>query len=122
MPNPSRTKQTTIAGWASKSSKKKRTSETEKALKKVSPESVGCIDLTGDSEDDCVSGRKREQRLGNLRKKLNPLSERKGRRKKAGLKTTGLEAGDYEDVIVIDSDSDQNDPIFGKQIQQTKGC
>ena len=71
-----------------------------------SPDSVECIDLTETSSNIHSffrpSARKeRRHKLGTIRKELQPSSAKK--RKRAGLKTTGL---DDNEVIVIDSDDD----------------
>jgi len=93
-------------------SKKKRSTPAASANKKaetrkVSPDSVTCIDLTID--DDEVE---MERRFGAIRKELDPPSARKS---KGGFKTTGLDDVDDDEVIVIDSDSDNdNAPTGGK--------
>ena len=93
-------------------SKKKRSTPAASANKKaetrkVSPDSVTCIDLTID--DDEVE---MERRFGAIRKELDPPSARKS---KGGFKTTGLDDVDDDEVIVIDSDSDNDiDSTGGK--------
>lgn len=71
-----------------------------------SPESVECIDLTQTLVEDFFGPRK-ERRLKSMRKELEPPSAKKRpAKKKAGLKTTGLDDVAPEEIIVIDSDDD----------------
>ena len=81
--------------------------------RKPSPDSV--IDLTDARTNiqDYFRSSRKERRLGSVRKELEPPSAKK--RGRAGLKTTGLEGADMEEVIVIDSDDDDDFvPIDGK--------
>eukprot|EP00531_Pseudo-nitzschia_arenysensis_P016699 CAMPEP_0116122050 /NCGR_PEP_ID=MMETSP0329-20121206/4012_1 /TAXON_ID=697910 /ORGANISM="Pseudo-nitzschia arenysensis, Strain B593" /LENGTH=1515 /DNA_ID=CAMNT_0003615881 /DNA_START=43 /DNA_END=4590 /DNA_ORIENTATION=+ len=71
-----------------------------------SPDNIECIDLTQTSVEDFFRPRK-ERRLGTVRKELEPSSAKKRpAKKKAGLKTTGLDNAAPEDIIIIDSDDD----------------
>lgn len=92
------------------------TSKNLTAKKKPSPDSVVCIDLTTSSTmDDYLIRPETEKRLGSVRKELEPPSAKK-KKKRAGLKTTGLENTDWDEVIVIDSDEEEEEdtPMTGK--------
>jgi hypothetical protein len=66
-----------------------------KMSKRPSPDSVLVIDLT--LEED------QEKRLGDVRKELEPpVSKKKKKRAPAGLKTTGLDGFDDDEVIVLE--------------------
>ena len=78
------------------------------AAKNPSPDTVTCIDLTGSDVYDSYRPAK-ERRLGSVRKELEPPSAKK--RGRGGLKTTGLDAPDTQEIIVIDSDSDEDVPM-----------
>ena len=81
-----------------------------------SPDSVVCIDLTDSNGQDFADRPGKERRLGTVRKEVGPASSSAVQRKRGGLKTTGLEnAGDCDEVIIIDSDDDSSS-IGGKGI------
>ena len=73
------------------------------AKKNPSPDTVACIDLTGSGKDFFPPVM--ERRLGSVRKELEPPSAKK--RGRGGLKTTGLDDADGHEIIVIDSDDDE---------------
>ena len=83
------------------------------AKKNPSPDTVACIDLTGSGSDihDFFHPAK-ERRLGSVRKELEPPSAKK--RSRGGLKTTGLDDADGPEIIVIDSDDDEDIPMACK--------
>ena len=90
------------------SASSKKTAKTAKP----SPDSVACIDLTGSNWEDCVIDSEKKRRFGAIRKELEPPSARKG--KKGDANTTGLGNSKHNEIIIIDSDDEDNNVVVSE--------
>ena len=75
---------------------------------KPSPDSVAYIDLTNNSWEDSVMDFEKERKFGAIRRELEPPSARKGKR--GGPKMTGLGNSEHHEIVILDSDDE--DDIF----------